>query len=505
MLCLDSADPELIRNWAQAGHLPTFRSLLGDASVARIENPIGLYTGAIWPSFHTGLSPARHGRYFLRRLVTGSYQTALVTAKDLKREPFWKALGAAGRRVAVVDVPKSPLVRNPNITLVADWGTDDPDPDGMRIWPESLASDLVARFGLDSVGPADPYCTPAELRQLRDGLLDRVAKKEAIHGYLLGQGDWDLYIGSFSEIHGIGHQCWHLHDAAHPRHDPALAAALGDPLLDLYRATDGALGRLIDLVGGDVPLLVYLSHGMGPRYDGSYLLDEVLRRLEGAPRLPGRGFRRLVQLLRQRLPWQALPKRLRRAGRSLSVSMEEATWVLARRHRDCFLLPFNDNCAAVRINLRGREPLGRIARGAEYDAFCEALAADLMELVDLGTGRPAVCAVHRTDRLFHGEYLDDLPDILVQWHREAPITGLASPKVGEVRGVHPGARTGDHRPEGLLMARGPGIEPGSLPAAISVYDLAPTLAAALGVTLDDVDGRPVAALAGLGAARAAAT
>jgi predicted AlkP superfamily phosphohydrolase/phosphomutase len=162
-----------------------------------------------------------------------------------------------------------------------------------------------------------------------------------------------------------------------------------------------------------------------------------------------------------------------------------------------FQVPTNEHASAVRVNLRGREPKGRIAPGAEYQAFCEILTADLLDLVNLDTGKPAVRAVLQTDREYPGERLDDLPDLLVIWNREAPIEGLGSSKVGEVRGVLPGFRTGDHTREAILIARGPGIESGQSTTAISLVDIAPTVAAAVGVSLNDVDGRPAPKLAGL--------
>ncbi len=96
-----------------------------------------------------------------------------------------------------------------------------------------------------------------------------------------------------------------------------------------------------------------------------------------------------------------------------------------------------------------------------------------------------------------GEYRDDFPDILVEWNTDTDITSLASPKIGDVRGANPEPRTGDHRANGLLIACGPGLVPGEASTAIPVVDIAPTIAAALGVDLDDVDGRPIPEIANL--------
>jgi len=56
-------------------------------------------------------------------------------------------------------------------------------------------------------------------------------------------------------------------------------------------------------------------------------------------------------------------------------------------------------------------------------------------------------------------------------------------------------RSGDHRPNGLLVARGKGVPAGGELPAIATEDIGPTIAAYLGVTLDGVDGKPAAWLA----------
>ncbi|HSE27426.1 MAG TPA: hypothetical protein VLA95_04300, partial [Gemmatimonadales bacterium] len=63
-----------------------------------------------------------------------------------------------------------------------------------------------------------------------------------------------------------------------------------------------------------------------------------------------------------------------------------------------------------------------------------------------------------------------------------------SPRIGVVEGANRYGRTGEHRREGIFVAVGPGIEPGTLPAPISTMDLGPTFAAAIGVRLQNVDG-----------------
>ena len=159
-------------------------------------------------------------------------------------------------------------------------------------------------------------------------------------------------------------------------------------------------------------------------------------------------------------------------------------------------MPNNGNYAAIRVNLIGREPRGRVARGAEYDAVLAGLRTDLLALENPETGVPLVHEVLRTDDHYDGPLRDWLPDLVVDWNRDAPITDARSAKVGTIRGMTQATRSGDHRPPGLLAVRGPGTVPGRFAPNVKATDLAPTIAAFFGVEMADIDGRPIDALVG---------
>src|SRR5262245_36704611 len=157
VIALDAADKDLIGQWAAAGHLPAFRRLQETGLHGTVENPFGLYVGALWPSFYTGLSAARHGRYSYTQLVPGTYRTRAIKREDVRGSAFWNVLSSAGRRVAIIDVPKAPAVRRRlNGIHIVDWGLHESEVDG-GLWtsPRSLARTLLARYGPDPVGCCD--------------------------------------------------------------------------------------------------------------------------------------------------------------------------------------------------------------------------------------------------------------------------------------------------------------------------------------------------------------
>jgi predicted AlkP superfamily phosphohydrolase/phosphomutase len=167
----------------------------------------------------------------------------------------------------------------------------------------------------------------------------------------------------------------------------------------------------------------------------------------------------------------------------------------------CFVVRNGHITAAIRLNLAGREPHGLLRPGAEAHEFCAQLTKDLLEIVDERTGRPVIRRVTRTSEHFQGEFLGDLPDLLVDWDDGVP-TGSSlhgggaaatvrvhSPRIGTLKGTNRYHRTGDHRIGSLLVAAGGGIRPGTLSRTVSTLDIAPTIAALLGVSLPPGDGR----------------
>jgi predicted AlkP superfamily phosphohydrolase/phosphomutase len=481
---LDAMDPDLLRAWAEEGALPALARLLREGASAPTRNPPGLYIGALWPTFFTATSPVRHGRYCFEQWVPGTYRTRRVSPEDVAEPPFWVALGEAGRRACVVDVPHAEVRAPKDGVHLADWGTHDAQPAGFRGAPKEVVDRVLSEFGRDPVGPCDARRTTAgEVAAFRDRLVERVATKARLARRLLAEGPWDLFAVVFGDSHCAGHQLWHVHDAGHARHDPEVVRALGDPLKDVYRALDAAVATLLEDAGPSATTFVLASHGMGPHHDGNRVVEEVLRRIDAthrggrAPALSAR----LARLLDR--------PRLHRLDRRLCGRLRIPR---SRSHGRAFVVPNNDEWVALRANVVGREPHGRVAP-EDLDAYLATLAADLRQVVDADTGEPVFREVLRTSEVYPaGPRAGALPDLLLAWSRRKALSAVESPKIGRVEGKYRGPRTGDHRPEGLLVARGPGIAPGRLPP-VAVEDVAPTLCARLRVALPRVDGRPVPA------------
>jgi predicted AlkP superfamily phosphohydrolase/phosphomutase len=499
VIAVDAADSGLVRKWADEGHLPTFASLLADGLVAPIATPVAVLEGGIWPTLLTSSSPATHGMFSFQGLRAGTYDVEIAMHADrLTAPPFWAHMSRAGKRVAVIDVPFGRPTDGLNGVQITNWGVHDSWSWPRSSWPSGLIHDVVDRFGEHPV----PYCDApdrslADYEVLRAGLIEGVRRKASLLRHFLGQEDWDFFFGVFSESHCAGHQFWHLMDASHPRHAASAPPALRLAIRDVYGAIDAALDALLSDLPPEVPVLVMLSHGMGPYYAGAHLLESVLDRLglggsSEAPNAPDRdsyaisGLRGAFWNLRH-----LLPTPVRRAMKTRLPGPLASLWDLTHPRPNlwkpgmrAFLLPSNNMTSAIRINLKGREPFGVVAPGQEYEQVCDELRDRLLELQNPATGRSAVQWVRRAGELYQGARLQDMPDLFVEWDHTVSISALESARVGRITGTLAADRTGDHWQHGLLLGRGP-VFPRGESATIRTQDVAPILLALLEVPTPD--------------------
>ncbi|MEX2201170.1 MAG: alkaline phosphatase family protein [Dongiaceae bacterium] len=476
---VDAADRDLVAAWAEAGHLPTFRRLRESGVTADVEVPAAFYVGAVWPSFHTAWSAARHGRYCFKQYRPGSYRAERVDPDIIPARSFWQYLDDAGRKAIVIDVPKSSLAPMRHGIHIVDWGTHDPERAGFVTSPASLAEEILARFGAEPVGNCDRVVrTVGGYRRFARELKRRIDGKLAMTRHFMQSQDWDMLAVSFGESHCIGHQCWHLHDDGHERHPPGIARNVGDPVLDIYRMLDSAVASLIDAAGDDCHVFVLCSHGMGRHYDGGHLMKEALLRIN-----------RKMPFGRSRAEQHAA---YAETGADPAAGVELFVDGLPRPAMTLsFVVPNNDAYLGIRINVVDRELFGRVRPGEEYERYRAALMDALRALTIGEGGPPAFASVQAIEDLYPQRTAGDaLPDLVAAWSRAAPYRALASPTIGLIEGEYRGVRSGDHRAGGRLYMTGPAIAAAKLPP-VRTEDIAPTICHLLGVELPDVDGRPI--------------
>jgi predicted AlkP superfamily phosphohydrolase/phosphomutase len=489
----------LVLDWAERGKLPAFRRLFEEGVRMELASTAAQLPDTVWPAIYAGANPGRLAKYFYAQYDAAKGDLRMLSDDAIGASPFWKILSEAGRRVCVVDIPKSPVIGPINGISIVNWGSHG-SRSAYAAHPPDLLKETGSRFGRHPVGHCDAGGDDTKsLLELRRRLLAGVQLRGELCRYLMQREDWDVFFTGFSEAHCAGHHFWHLLDATHPRHDPADTDGLRDTIESIYRAVDQQVGELVDLAGSETRCLVFSGHGMGPIWHASWNLQEILDRLgfgkPGVNAAPGR-----EQTGARVNPWRLLkmkvPGRLQYAVKAMLPQRLQNELVFrwyagARNWAGCraIAVPNNDSTGAIRILVKGRDRHGVVAPGHEYRKTCESIAAALGELVDPPTGRKVARQVTLTYEEFEGRFLDRLPDLTVLWDQRFAWDEVASPLIGNLKIRRQDSRSGSHTPYGFLLARGYGASPGVTGPQATIYDIAPTVLQAAEVNMPDMDGR----------------
>jgi predicted AlkP superfamily phosphohydrolase/phosphomutase len=542
---LDSAEPLVLETWMAQGYLKNLSQLRQWGTYGRLNNfveycnkPIETSsTERLWVMFLTGCLPHKTGGWesvkydektygITHGIINGGYDFQ-------EYSPFY-ALGD-DYRVAVFDAPSTVLSERVNGLQILGWGGHAPHTPSHSLPPEILPT-LIGKYGKNPVLHKDYgyWWDRAYLDRMQESIKISVERRVAICRDLLKQEKWDLFLTIFGDTHTAGHDFWHFSQPDHPFYlEQKKEVAGSDPMLSAFEEVDRAIGEILASVPEDAYVLVFSVHGMGSNATDTLcmaFLPELLYRFN----FPGKAaiasgklgvtppppithpirktwtgqiwqlkyesnpIKRLLRrwapskldkFLDSQSPFDLVsPYKLREQSSALywnPTMWYQPLWSQMK----AFAIPgFSDGC--IRINLKGREPNG-IVEPSEYDALCNELTEKFSRLTDGRTGKPLVKQVVRT-RYSASDCRPNLPDadLVVLWH-EQPTDVVDSPDFGRI-GPLTYYRTGGHRSQGFLLAKGEGITPGSNLGEAEVVDLAPTILELMGAEIPAyLDGKPV--------------
>lgn len=516
---LDGATWDLAGAYIDAGDMPVLQGLVAAGASGVLASTIPPVTFPAWSSFMTGANPGKHGVFDFTRRLPGTYEIAFVSSRDRRVPTVWRLLSDAGRRVAVLGVPTTYPPEPVNGVMVG--GFDSPVAtgiDGSFVHPRSFYAEMVAQVGAYSFADfQELHIGPGWHARALPKLLAAIERKRALACWVLGREAWDCFMVLFGEADTAAHHFWMFADPASPRFDPAGAAAFGGALRDVYRRLDDALGAVVASLPADATVLVASDHGFGGAGTTVLHLNRWLaergwlRFRAGSGALASRLVRGARRFALRGLPAGVQQRLLRRAGRGVARRLEgwSRFGALDMARTRAFSEELN-YAPSIWLNVRGRDPLGTVAPGEQYETTVTALTRDLLAWRHFATGEPIVAAVHRREALYDGPAVTDAPDLVLELALERGYSFACLPsgdgRGPSVRRLHAsehvagkgGGMNGSHRREGLWALRGPGIERRPARAA-SILDVAPTILHLAGLPvpawmdgalLPGVSGRP---------------
>jgi predicted AlkP superfamily phosphohydrolase/phosphomutase len=492
LIGLDAAEPRLIEQWMEDGSLPALRALRDRGAYGRLRSSADWLAGSPWPTFYTGRLPGDHGFYHHLGWCGERMDVERPTPGRLPLVPFWQELSRNGPRTVTLDVPMTYHPEPFNGIAISGWASHDGlVPPGA--YPADILRWVEREIGEPPASNEEYVPLPARrLLEIRDELTRATGRVADLAIALLGREPCDLFIAAFGATHRGGHKLW---DITGLKGEPSSGerTALADALRQVYIACDTAVGRIVEAAGEGALTLVCSLHGMGPNTSRVEVLPEMLARVLGGG--PPAAPKRTSLLHRARA---LVPNQWRHAVKSrLPVAIQDrltAFWRTGGRDwsRTRAFCQLADLQGYIRINLSGRETAGIVAPGAEYDALCREIIEGLESFTDVDTGERVVLEVGRAAAIYpDGARVSGLPDLIVRWATSpaAEQRAIVSPRLGRIDmpspGTNPTGRSGNHRPEGFVIAVGAGFAPGGSIDGGHIHDLAPTVRAAFGLPLPE--------------------
>lgn len=435
---------------------PTLRRLFETGSVHRLESEGRDLSGSVWATFATGQTPGEHGIYYPMQWDPASMRLRRVRNDWLPIRAFWADLAQRGRAVCTLDASVEPQDLGARGLEVANWGTHN-QLDSLVCSRPGLRREILRRFGPSRIGRDNKVALPSNRFDIRNRLVQSAKLRGEIIAWLHGLADWDLFLAVYGEAHRAGHILWGLGET-----DPSEP---GEALLDVYRAIDGSIGRVLEGIDlSCTSIILFGLHGMGHQISYAPLMSAVVDRTNAEfQRISGRSVpvaprqRSPMRVLRERLPARlqdkvasALPARAR-------------DWVVERSvtgGHDWSATPglalLSDHSGYLRLNIAGRERQGLLAEGGDRQGRYVALLEDhLHSLAQVGSGEPIVASIVSGQTRFPGARAHLLPDLIVNWRENLPWRArVRSDLIGEVPELETG-RTGDHREGGFAVICNP--------------------------------------------------
>ncbi len=267
-----------------------------------------------------------------------------------------------------------------------------------------------------------------------------------------------LVVCVFETTDSIQHMFWRYLDRAHPACPAASRSGEEDRVIeDLYRRMDSLVGKVLEQLGEHDCLMIMSDHGF-------------------------KSFRRGVNLN----SWLYLNGylQLKEGANESEEWFKQVDWSRTKAYAL--------GLAGIYLNLRGREAQGIVEPGEESRKIKQELMEKLSGLKDTEKGTVAINRVIDAEKIYHGPYRDNAPDLIVAYNEGYraswdSVTGRVNRVVIEDNRK---AWSGDHCLDPELV---PGVFFSNLKLAASspwIADLAPTVLELFGVPVPSyMDGR----------------
>jgi predicted AlkP superfamily phosphohydrolase/phosphomutase len=492
---LDGATFDLISPWVKTGKLPFLHDLMENGSYGELTSIIPVLTPPAWSSFMTGKNPGKHGIIsFLAREDNG-YNIEVANSTYRSAREIWSILSENGKKVGVVNVPFTYPPKKVNGVMITGMMTP-PESDDFT-YPTSLKEEVKKVIG---ESPLNPFLTYLEREEVfLNELFESTNRLAKISSYLIKTYKLDLFMVVFNGTDFIQHRFWGYIDPSHPKYRADKSKKYHQIFLSYYQRVDEIIGELARLTGKNATVIVMSDHGAGPLrkyiHINSWLRDTGFLSMK-------RGFVTRIKRFMYKIgvnPEKIYNTLFKLHIGNLGIKMDKANGKLRFLLKNLFLSfsdvnwlktkAFSIGSGLIYINLKGRDPLGAVNPGEEYEALRDRLIRRLCRLRDPETGEHIIEKVYRREEIYEGHFVNTAPD-LVFIPKQGYMTFEGYEFGAESIVTRAEAVSAAHRPNGILLMKGPYIKRGLELRNAKIMDVAPTLLQILGLPIPmEMDGK----------------
>lgn len=495
---LDGATFDIINPMIEKGKLPNLAKMMESGVYGELTSTIPPNSSVAWSSFMTGKNPGKHGVYYFLEKKIGSYERPAISSRSIKSRTLWRILSDHDKNVCIVNVPVTYPPEEVNGYLIS--GLLAPDKKSNFTYPPSLHMELLKELGdypLDHE-PEQIWSKGDEIGAYQHAIYATKKVMDATE-YLMKRIDWDFFMTVFTITDRFQHVGWRYSLPWFKEKDPERANKFGNLIEIAYELVDDLLGKIKASLDEDTILIVLSDHGFGPIsykfYINKWLIDNGLLRLKKGVRFAFSSKKLIADILKR----SSFIKRGREVLHALTRDHSEssggyALYRLIDWSRTKAYSSFSSGEEVIYINLKGREPMGIVEPGREYEELRDHLISGLYTLKDY-EGRRIIEKAYKREDLYSGEYLDLAPDIqfVTKEMSVHPESDLFAEKIL----VRPEEMPEEyfpalHRLNGIFLLEGRSNKKNNRLFGANIIDIAPTILYLLDLPIPrDMDGRPL--------------
>ena len=479
---IDGMDCELVEKFQD--DMPNFKQIKEKSPNIKIRSIFPPDTTPAWASIYTGLSPASHGVVNFVNVAdkSGGYKPFKVNDEYFRGKTFWDIANTYGKKVCIVlpcniypgwEIQGTMVCRINKISYKGH---------SLSAFPKSTLKKYS--HSSQDLNLSQGFISKSQLPKLINVCKRRTWAEADFALRMLQNEEWDLFFVYFSAIDAIQHYFWSYFDEAHPNYPGE--TPYQDVIKEFYILIDEMIGRFINSVDSDIPIIILSDHGHGIRPFKLVNINEILRR-EGI--LVSKDNKSKTENPFYNSKWlkQRLINFVKSYGTGyflMKLSQKFPVWKKLLASPSAIdwgkTLAYVSDLSTVKSYSYGGIRLNNDTENIDYEGLIDKILNILSEIQDPETSEKLVKWVLRREDLYRGPYIEKYPEIAIElkegyglgWEINGDIFGC-----GDMYKIQPGSHKLDTPIFFIINSK----DKKYIHNEITLMDIAPTILDLLGI------------------------